>query len=392
MSKRANGEGTIYKGKDGKFYGEITLGYDANGKRIYKKRSAKTKAEVRKKLEQIKLGIYTGTYVDRSNVTVHQLGEQILLDDLNMGIVKESSFHRNKEALKRLAPISTTPIQKLTEWQLREFFAKECEYSQSVLNKSFNLMKRICKQAIKKGIIYENPMEDLVRPKSKKPTVKVRALTIGEQKKLIELLKDDSVKIQHKEQMLLSLYTGMRIGEINALNKSDVNLIFKRITINKTVSKDETGKPTISHTAKTDAGTRTVPMFGDTIELLKKCVNNAVDCERIFSTRHGEIVTASEVNMARTRLFDKYDIIDKNILGKVDTHSLRHTFATRCIESGMQPKVLQTLLGHTDISVTLNTYCDAFAEFQSQGIEQFEKYMRSLGMTENTPRTKTKSS
>ena len=81
------------------------------------------------------------------------------------------------------------------------------------------------------------------------------------------------------------------------------------------------------------------------------------------------------------RTVEEYDIIDKMIKGKVSLHSLRHTFATRCIEAGMQPKVLQHILGHSDIRITLNTYCDAFENFQKENIAKTDKYFADMGIS-----------
>ena len=83
----------------------------------------------------------------------------------------------------------------------------------------------------------------------------------------------------------------------------------------------------------------------------------------------------------------KYDIIDNSILdGKIDLHSLRHTFGTRCAEAGMPPKVLQEIMGHTDISITMNTYFYATKDYMMENIQRVTDILDSEGLM--FPRTK----
>lgn len=78
------------------------------------------------------------------------------------------------------------------------------------------------------------------------------------------------------------------------------------------------------------------------------------------------------------RILERYfDITD------ISTHSLRHTFGTRCIESGMAPVVVQRLMGHKDISVTLNTYTSVFDEFKSREIDKVNQYYLNENMIKN---------
>ena len=94
------------------------------------------------------------------------------------------------------------------------------------------------------------------------------------------------------------------------------------------------------------------------MEFLKKAeFKNVYATLEKLSERHRHLLTAVYMNYYYSLALKSNDIVDNTIFGKVTLHSLRHTFATRCIESGMPPVVLQTLLGHTDIKITMNTYC-----------------------------------
>ena len=220
-------------------------------------------------------------------------------------------------------------------------------------------------------------MDSVRKPKSIKQDKKVRALTVDEQRKLVSVLfKDDS--INYRLQLLLMIFTGMRMGEINALDVNDVNLNFKVINIRRTITKDTNEKSIIGVTTKTYAGIRKLPIPEILTEQLKSYSDKSIpnkDNLFFYDFRKNSPVSTSQVNLQFHRIIKKYDILNESVDGIVTLHSLRHTYATRCIEAGMPAKVLQTLLGHSDIKTTLNIYCDAFAEYQDESIEKVNKYL-----------------
>ncbi len=382
--KKGNGEGSVYKYKNG-YRGQIVVGTDDEGKPIRRSVIGSSIKEVNEKLTLIKNSMITGTYIAPDRITLPELTKQMLKDDLNMNYICENTYFRQIETLKRIEAnpyMRTTPMQQLKYTGIKEYLLTETRAAQSVIDKIYMMIQRAMREAVKRKILTANQLEDIRKPRSVQHREKVRALTKDEQVRLYEVLTTEDINYSH--QMLLSMLTGMRMGEVNALKINDINLKMKTISISRTISRNQKGGAFVSQSTKTENGNRVIRISETALPLVKEIVQCAEGSEYLFIHK-GKLINTSQVNMQFQRIVEKYGILDKKIKGKVSLHSLRHTFATRCIEAGMQAKVLQHILGHSDIRITLNTYCDAFESFQHENIAMTDEYLASMGISFTKP-------
>lgn len=378
QNKNAYGEGSIfYSNVKQKWMAQINVGEDENGKRIRKSVIGNTKEEVQEKLAKLKYEMYSGKLVAANKMTFGQLMNLILKDKLAMNEIQTQTYHRNIETLKICEPLDNIPIQEIDSTMLQQFLVSRIDYAQTTINKIYILLNQCFREAMKRKIITENPMDNVKKPKSRKKTKKIRALTVDEQRKLYEVLQNEKVK--YKEQMLISMFTGMRMGEINALYVSDINKTFNFINIDKTIAHDLHGRAFLNDTPKTEAGERNIPINDMVQPVIDEVLErrNLTNDKMLFRADNGNLVTTNQVNNELKRILEKYKIVDKTVKGDITLHSLRHTYATRCIEGGMPPKVLQKLLGHTDIKVTLDTYSDVFESFQTENVQKVDNYLKT---------------
>jgi len=379
--KNHYGEGSIfYSNVKQKWMAQINVGKDENGKVIRKSVTADTQEEVKAKLDELKLSIYTGKFVNANTITFSQLIKQIYDEKLTMNEIQPQTYYRTMETIKLCKEINDIPVQKIDSTAIKQLLLSKVDYANSTIKKMYIILNQCFKEALKRKIILDNPMLDVRKPKSTKKTKKIRALTLDEQKKLIEVIRNENVR--YAEQMLISMFTGMRMGEINALSVNDLNTSFNFINIDKTISKGEHGEAFVNDTAKTENGNRQIPINETVRPVIEKIISEykATDDNVLFHTSAGTLIATSVVNTEFRRIVDKYGIQDKSVKGDLSLHSLRHTYATRCIESGMPPKVLQHLMGHSDIKVTLDTYADVFDNFQSVSVEKSDSYLNQVGL------------
>ena len=255
--KVGNGEGTLYKDKSLDLW---VYQYYYNGKRKkIKQRKKESKREFMKRVTEIKSQLNTGAYIENNNITIYELGLELIENKLKRNQIGECTYRRDIQTLEHLrkSNLKDKRIQKANFIELQEFLNSKIRYSSSLINKIYILLNNIFSEAIKRGYIIRNPMNNVKKPKSQKQDKKVEAFSLEEQEKFIQQL---SLGEKYRDIFIIALYTGMRMGEILALKTKDIDFTNKEIHIKRTLTKDKKDKTIIGDTTKTYAGNRTIPI------------------------------------------------------------------------------------------------------------------------------------
>ena len=363
--RRINNSGSIFYRKDRKKW-VYRVPEHLHYKGV-KSISANTQKELNAKIDDFNAKIHEDALKIENRTLV-----DILVEDeerkLNMNHTGKSSYGRNIETIKilRNGVFDTKPIREITKKDLENFLLNITRYSNSVIIKLTGKIKQGFKIAKEEKLISENIAENIIRPRSSKKNKEVVAFSLEEQKEFIQLIPTSKYYMQY----LIGLNTGMRMGEINALHIDDIDFEKKTININKTVTRDENAYAFINDTTKTKAGTREISINDILYDKLKEYCED----KKGYLFSEVRIISTSMVTSEMKRLCSKSDIIKIT----PSSHVLRHTFATRCIESGMPAVVLAKFLGHTDVSVTLNTYTSVFDKFKIEHFQKATDYMKEL--------------
>ena len=226
----------------------------------------------------------------------------------------------------------------------------------------------------------------------------IKYLTTDEQQKFMEAAK----RSHNYAQYALILETGLRTGEVIGLTWDAIDWKARTLTVNKTLEFRHKQKVWRVDPQKTQRSYRTIPLTSHAYDILKQLysqVSERKESELLNSTleymdrRTGETASLCMRDLvfinwrtgepAKNSSYDThlYKLCDEAGIRRFCMHALRHTYATRAIESGMQPKVLQKLLGHASIKTTMDRYVHVTNDSMSKAVLQFEKVQQNQNGT-----------
>ena len=382
-NKRANGEGTIVKnirnGVQKGWRASIMIGYDDNGKQVRKQFTGKTQNDVKKKLEEYKKEMLLGTISTDDKITLSEWYHTWLFD-YRMKDLKPKSFEKYEGIYRNYikdSELGKVKLKDLRATHIQKYFnklQKQDNKPPSTIKGINTRLKPCLGEAEKQGYIQKNYCKMVTLPKDDtKKDIKV--LSQQDQQKFIQAIQGHKLEIL----FLIALSTGLRLGELLGLKWSDIDINTGMLTVNRTLSRvknQATGKyEIIEQIPKTKNSNRVIPIPTNILAKLKEhkkvqgkqrlLVGEAyINNNYVFTDYIGNPVDDKRPGRNLKTILTKLDI------EPIKFHALRHTYATRLFENNVPPKTVQVLMGHYDISITMDIYTHVMEDTKLEAVEK----------------------
>jgi len=376
--RRANGEGSIRKRKDGRWEGRFTAAYDPEtGKQIFKNVLGKTQAEVKEKLKKA-MEEAQGLDVIRSGQYTVAEWIRLWFETYSKPSLREASAENYRNYIENhiIPHIGEIKLNKLTPLDIQRMYnetktsgrvqrykdMKDLSVSNRLVRGMHMVLHGCLDQAVREGLLTKNPTNDCKIPKLEKKEMKV--------------IPPEQVGAYLKEaenhgvlpMFYLELTSGLRRGELLALLWTDLDIQNRTISVSRQVNAFK-GELKVSR-PKTENSIRTIVIPQKTVDLLIEEHEKHPNNPYMFpSPVTGGMYHPDAVGRIHKKILKRAGIQD------IRFHDLRHTFATLAINSGADIKTLSGMLGHYSAGFTLDTYTHATRKMQMEAADKLGAFV-----------------
>jgi integrase len=377
QKQRGHGEGSIYQRPDGRWVGQITL-VDGKRKYLYGKTRKEVADRLHQALQEQKQGLLaTGPKQKLADYL------EFWLEEVHKPAIKLTSYLRYRTLLtKHIIPdLGYIVLQKLSVRHIQSFYAKKVKegLSAQTVHILHAILHKALHDAMLSNIVARNVSDNVSLPRIEKH--ETQTLTVQQAQMLFESVQGHPLEAL----FIMALTTGMRQGELIGLRWRDISFEHSSINIHRTVTYAAKRGFIISE-PKTTASRRKIAISSFLIEVLKqhqakqkeartKARGHWKENDLVFCNGHGEFLHPASL------VWTFRNLLTKAGLERIRFHDLRHSAATILLTMGVHPKVVQELLGHSTIRLTMDTYSHVLPSIQAEAIDK----LGSLFQQQNEP-------
>jgi len=381
--KNAQGAGTIRKRSDGRWEARFTTGFDpATGKQVQKSIYGKTQKEVRERLNQTITELDTGTYLEPTKDTVGQWLDTWLETYVKYSVKSYTVDSYRRVCVNYLVPaLGRIPLSALAAPQIQQFYNSllvERKLNPKTVRNIHGILHRALHQAVRLGMIRSNPTDLCDLPKTRRK--EIQPLEQKDISAFLTALEGHPFEILYK----VTLFTGMRQGEVLGLTWDCVDFDHNTLYVNKQLQKvPKAGGPYILVPTK-NSRSRVVTVAASVMSLLKRQRARQAEMRLMAGQSWANGLNLVFTNELGGHLV--HEIVRRNFkevtaaIGRpgVRFHDLRHTYAVVSIESGDDIKTVQSNLGHATAAFTLDVYGHVSQKMRQQSADRMERFIQAV--------------
>ena len=322
---------------------------------------------LREKIKQIQKDLNSNITPDGGNFTVLELVEKYISQKTGVRHNTRSNYNFVVNVIKKEAfgqkRIDKIKVSDAKEWLIKMQQIDGRGYSS--IHTIRGVVRPAFQMAVDDDLLVKNPFEFQLNTVVVNDSVTREAITRQQERDFLEFVKNDQHFCKYYDGIYILFKTGLRISEFVGLTKKNLDFENNRIIVDHQLQRTRDMKYIIEDT-KTESGERMVPMTPEVKEAFQRILANRKNPKIepmvdgysgfLFLDKNGRPMVALHWEKYFQHIREKYNKIYRIQMPKVTPHVCRHTFCSNMAKSGMNPKTLQYIMGHSDISVTLNTY------------------------------------